>query len=42
MVMPGSAVIFDAIGGPPGDYTGVTDHGTLVQQGAPPVEVDRA
>jgi len=33
MVMPGSAVIFDAIGGPPGDYTGVTDHGTLVQQG---------
>jgi hypothetical protein len=33
MFMPGSAVVFDAIGGPPGDYTGSTGHGTLVQQG---------
>jgi peptidase M15-like protein len=33
MVMPGSTVIFDAVEGPPGDYAGSTDHGTLVQQG---------
>ena len=32
-IMPGSAVVFNAIGGPPGDYAGVTDDGTLVQQG---------
>jgi len=32
-VMPDAAIIFNAIGGPPGDYTGSTDHGTLVQQG---------
>jgi Peptidase M15 len=30
---PGAAVIFDAVGGPPGDFSASTDHGTLVQQG---------
>src|SRR5438477_7106186 len=31
--MPGSAVIFDAVGGPPGDYALTTTSGTAVQQG---------
>src|SRR6188472_2272184 len=33
VVMPGAAVIFNAEGGPPGDYAAATDAGTLVQQG---------
>jgi len=33
IVMPGAAVVFDAVGGPPGDYGLSTDHGTAVQQG---------
>lgn len=32
--MPGAAVILQATGGPPGDYSAVTDAGTLVQQGS--------
>ena len=42
VVMPGEAVIFNTVGGPPGDYAAATDDGTLVQQGAAPVAVDRA
>jgi peptidase M15-like protein len=33
VVMPGDAVIFDAVDGPPGDYSAATTSGTLVQQG---------
>ena len=33
VVMPGAAVVFNAIGGPPGDYEATTGAGTLVQQG---------
>ena len=33
VVMPGAAVIVDAVGGPPGDFAATTEHGTLVQQG---------
>lgn len=33
VVMPGAAVVFNAVGGPPGDYAAATDAGTLVQQG---------
>jgi len=33
VVMPGDAVIFDAVNGPPGDYAAKTASGTLVQQG---------
>ena len=33
VAMPGAAVIFNAVGGPPGDYAAVTGDGTLVQQG---------
>jgi len=34
VVMPGAAVVFNAVGGPAGDYTAKTDDdGTLVQQG---------
>ena len=33
VVMPGDAVIFDAVHGPPGDYRAATTSGTLVQQG---------
>ena len=33
IVMPGAAVVFDAIGGPPGDYAMTTDDGIMVQQG---------
>jgi hypothetical protein len=32
VVMPGAAVIFDAVGGPVGDFKGVTESGILVQQ----------
>src|ERR1700730_7134699 len=33
VVMPGGVVIFNAVGGPPGDYSLATDDGTAVQQG---------
>src|SRR5438067_13668094 len=33
VAMPGDAVIFDAVGGPAGDYGAKTASGTLVQQG---------
>jgi len=33
VTMPGDAVIFDAVDGPPGDYGATTASGTLVQQG---------
>jgi uncharacterized protein YcbK (DUF882 family) len=33
IVMPGAVVVFDAIGGPPGDYAMTTDDGIMVQQG---------
>jgi Peptidase M15 len=33
VAMPGAAVVFNAAGGPPGDYTATTGDGTLVQQG---------
>jgi hypothetical protein len=33
IVMPGAAVVFDAVGGPPGDYAMTTDDGIMVQQG---------
>jgi hypothetical protein len=33
VVMPGAAVVFNAIGGPPGDYAAATAAGTLIQQG---------
>jgi hypothetical protein len=33
IIMPGAAVIFDAIGGPPGDYAMTTTDGIMVQQG---------
>ena len=33
VVMPGAAVVFNAIGGPVGDYDAATGAGTLVQQG---------
>jgi uncharacterized protein YcbK (DUF882 family) len=33
VVMPNATVIFDAVNGPPGDYTATTRSGTLVQQG---------
>jgi uncharacterized protein YcbK (DUF882 family) len=32
VVMPGAAVVFTAVGGPPGDYAASTTAGTLVQQ----------
>ena len=32
VAMPGAGVIFNAIGGPPGDYDALTSSGTLVQQ----------
>jgi len=31
--MPGAAVVINAVGGPPGDYSAATAAGTLVQQG---------
>jgi hypothetical protein len=34
VVMPGAAVVFGAIGGPPGDYAMKTEAGIAVQQGA--------
>ena len=34
VLMPGGSVVFNAIGGPPGDYAASTKDGTLVQQGA--------
>jgi hypothetical protein len=34
VVMPGAAVTFDIVGGPPGDYAAATGDGTLVQQAA--------
>src|SRR4029077_8901366 len=34
VVLPGAAVVLDAVGGPPGDFAASTDHGTLIQQGA--------
>jgi len=33
-VMPGAAVVFDAVGGPPGDYVLTTDDGIAVRRGA--------
>ena len=33
IVMPGAAVVFDAIGGPLGDYAMTTTAGIMVQQG---------
>jgi hypothetical protein len=33
IVMPGAAVVFEAIGGPPGDYAMTTADGIMVQQG---------
>jgi hypothetical protein len=33
VVTPGAAVVFDAVGGPPGDFAATTAAGTLVQQG---------
>jgi hypothetical protein len=33
VVLPGGAVIFNAAGGPPGDYAATTRDGSLVQQG---------
>jgi uncharacterized protein YcbK (DUF882 family) len=33
VAMPGAATIFDAVGGPPGDFAATTAAGTLVQQG---------
>jgi hypothetical protein len=33
VVMPGGVVIFNAVGGPPGDYAATTGDGILVQQG---------
>jgi Peptidase M15 len=33
IVMPGAAVVFDAVGGPPGGYALMTDDGIAVQQG---------
>jgi hypothetical protein len=32
VLMPGASVVFNAIGGPPGDYAASTKDGTLVQQ----------
>jgi hypothetical protein len=34
IVMPGAAITFNAVGGPPGDYALTTTAGTAVQQGA--------
>ncbi len=34
IVMPGAAVVVDAVGGPPGDYAAATEAGTLQRQGA--------
>jgi len=34
VLMPGASVVFNAIGGPPGDYAASTKDGTLVQQAA--------
>jgi hypothetical protein len=33
VAMPAEAVVFNAVGGPAGDYTATTEAGTLVQQG---------
>ena len=33
VVLPGAVVVFDAVGGPPGDYAMKTNDGTLVQKG---------
>ena len=33
IVLPGASVVFQTVGGPPGDYAAVTTDGTLVQQG---------
>jgi uncharacterized protein YcbK (DUF882 family) len=33
IVLPGASVVFQTVGGPPGDYAAVTSDGTLVQQG---------
>jgi Peptidase M15 len=33
VTMPGTAVVFNAAGGPPGDYAATTRDGTIVQQG---------
>src|SRR5438034_281353 len=33
VTMPGAAVIFTVVGGPPGDYAAATGDGTLIQQG---------
>jgi uncharacterized protein YcbK (DUF882 family) len=33
VVMPAGVVIFNTVGGPPGDYAAATEAGTLVQQG---------
>jgi hypothetical protein len=33
IVMPGASVVFEAIGGPPGDYAMTTADGIMVQQG---------
>jgi hypothetical protein len=34
VLMPGASVVFNTIGGPPGDYGAATDDGTLVRQSA--------
>jgi len=34
VVMPGAAVVFDLVGGPPGDYAATTGDGILLQQGS--------
>ena len=33
VVLPGAVVVFNAVGGPPGDYAMTTNDGTLVQKG---------
>ncbi len=33
VVMPGAAVVFNTVGGPPGDYDASTDAGTFIHQG---------
>ena len=34
VAMPGAPVVFNIVGGPPGDYDASTDHGTLVRHNA--------
>ena len=42
IVLPGASVVFQTVGGPPGDYAAVTTDGTRWCGGAAPVEMDGA